>query len=95
MPTDDVAFVKNTTEGLGFVANGLTWAEGDRVLVPDLELLVEALLVHHRAARLQLLDVLLLQLPHQLAVVLLGLVQGLLQQSIARLHVTHLLFQYF
>jgi selenocysteine lyase/cysteine desulfurase len=33
----DVAFVKNTTEGLGFVANGLDWREGDRVLVPDHE----------------------------------------------------------
>ncbi len=33
----DVAFVKNTTEGLGFVANGLAWQEGDRVVVPDLE----------------------------------------------------------
>ena len=33
----EVAFVKNTTEGLGFVANGLAWEEGDRVVVPDLE----------------------------------------------------------
>lgn len=33
----DVAFVKNTTEGLGFVANGLTLHEGDRVVVPDQE----------------------------------------------------------
>lgn len=31
----DVAFVKNTTEGLGFVANGLDWKAGDRVVVPD------------------------------------------------------------
>lgn len=31
----DVAFVKNTTEGLGFVANGLDWHPGDRVVVPD------------------------------------------------------------
>lgn len=37
VPTADVAFVKNTTEGLGFVANGLSWAPGDRVVVPDLE----------------------------------------------------------
>ena len=37
VPATDVAFVKNTTEGLGFVANGLTWAEGDRVVIPDLE----------------------------------------------------------
>lgn len=35
-PTD-LAFVKNTTEGLGFVANGLRWKPGDRVIVPDLE----------------------------------------------------------
>jgi selenocysteine lyase/cysteine desulfurase len=34
---DDVAFVKNTTEGLGFVASGLAWGPGDRVVVPDLE----------------------------------------------------------
>ncbi|MBW3644977.1 MAG: aminotransferase class V-fold PLP-dependent enzyme [Actinobacteria bacterium] len=37
VPVDDVAFVKNTTEGLGFVANGLPWREGDRVVVPALE----------------------------------------------------------
>jgi cysteine desulfurase / selenocysteine lyase len=37
VPVDDVAFIKNTTEGLGFVANGLDWVEGDRVVVPDLE----------------------------------------------------------
>jgi selenocysteine lyase/cysteine desulfurase len=35
VPRSDVAFVKNTTEGLGFVANGLEWSEGDRVVVPD------------------------------------------------------------
>jgi selenocysteine lyase/cysteine desulfurase len=35
VPPTDVAFVKNTTEGLGFVANGLEWRPGDRVLVPD------------------------------------------------------------
>lgn len=34
---DDVAFVKNTTEGLGFIANGLSWSEGDRVVVPSVE----------------------------------------------------------
>ena len=34
---EGVAFVKNTTEGLGFVANGLEWAPGDRVVVPDHE----------------------------------------------------------
>lgn len=34
---DEIAFVKNTTEGLSFVANGLEWREGDRVVVPDRE----------------------------------------------------------
>jgi selenocysteine lyase/cysteine desulfurase len=37
VPAPDLAFVKNTTEGLGFVANGLDWSPGDRVLVPDRE----------------------------------------------------------
>ncbi len=37
VPATDVAFVKNTTEGLAFVANGLDWNEGDRVVIPDLE----------------------------------------------------------
>jgi selenocysteine lyase/cysteine desulfurase len=35
-PTD-LAFVKNTTEGLSFVANGIDWRPGDRVLVADRE----------------------------------------------------------
>lgn len=34
-PSSDIAFVKNTTEGLAFVASGLDWHEGDRVIVPD------------------------------------------------------------
>jgi selenocysteine lyase/cysteine desulfurase len=34
---DEVAFVKNTTEGLGFVAGGLHWRPGDRVVIPDRE----------------------------------------------------------
>ncbi len=34
VPLEGVAFVKNTTEALGFVANGLEWSPGDRVLVP-------------------------------------------------------------
>lgn len=34
---DDVAFVKNTSEGLGFVASGLRWGPGERVLVPACE----------------------------------------------------------
>jgi selenocysteine lyase/cysteine desulfurase len=37
VPVDDVAFVKNTTEGIGFVASGLDWSAGDRVVVPDLD----------------------------------------------------------
>jgi selenocysteine lyase/cysteine desulfurase len=37
VPVDDLAFVKNTTEGLGFVASGLQWQPGDRVVVPDCE----------------------------------------------------------
>ena len=37
VPAADVAFVKNTTEGLGMVAGGLSWKEGDRVVVPDHE----------------------------------------------------------
>lgn len=34
---DEIAFVKNTTEGLGIVAAGLDWRRGDRVLSCDLE----------------------------------------------------------
>jgi selenocysteine lyase/cysteine desulfurase len=37
VPRNDVAFIKNTTEGLGFVASGLDWVPGDRVVVADLE----------------------------------------------------------
>jgi selenocysteine lyase/cysteine desulfurase len=37
VPVDDVAFIKNTTEGIGFVASGLGWSPGDRVVVPDVE----------------------------------------------------------
>ncbi|QBS39101.1 aminotransferase class V-fold PLP-dependent enzyme [Nocardia sp. CS682] len=37
VPSTDIAFVKNTTTGLGMVANGLDWSPGDRVVVPDLE----------------------------------------------------------
>jgi selenocysteine lyase/cysteine desulfurase len=33
----EIAFVKNTTEGLLLVANGLDWAPGDNVIVPDIE----------------------------------------------------------
>jgi len=34
---DEIAFVKNTTEGLGIVACGLDWKRGDQVVVCDLE----------------------------------------------------------
>ncbi len=34
---DEIAFVKNTTEGLGLVANGLDWKPRDRIVSCDLE----------------------------------------------------------
>lgn len=34
---NEIAFVKNTTEGLGLVAQGLDWRPGDRILSCDLE----------------------------------------------------------
>jgi cysteine desulfurase / selenocysteine lyase len=37
VPPADVAFVKNTTEGLAFVANGIDWRPGDRVVTVDRE----------------------------------------------------------
>jgi selenocysteine lyase/cysteine desulfurase len=33
----EIAFVKNTTEGLLLVANGLDWRPGDNVVLPDIE----------------------------------------------------------
>ena len=33
----EIAFIKNTTEGLGLVANGVDWKEGDEVITCDLE----------------------------------------------------------
>ncbi|RUW36319.1 aminotransferase class V-fold PLP-dependent enzyme [Mesorhizobium sp. M1E.F.Ca.ET.041.01.1.1] len=33
----EIAFVKNTTEGLVTVANGLDWKEGDNLLLPEIE----------------------------------------------------------
>lgn len=33
----EIAFVKNGTEGINFVANGLTWEEGDEIIIADLE----------------------------------------------------------
>jgi selenocysteine lyase/cysteine desulfurase len=35
--SDEIAFVKNTTEGLGLVAAGLDWRPGDQVVTCDLE----------------------------------------------------------
>ncbi len=35
--TEELAFVKNTTEGLGLVAGGLDWKRGDQVVTCDLE----------------------------------------------------------
>ena len=37
VPVNDVAYIKNTTEGLGFVASGLDLEPGDRVVLPNLE----------------------------------------------------------
>src|SRR4029077_16626847 len=34
---NEIAFIKNTTEGLGIVAHGLDWRDGDNVLVADIE----------------------------------------------------------
>ena len=34
---DEVAFVKNTSEGLSFIACGLDWKTGDNVVIPDIE----------------------------------------------------------
>lgn len=33
----EVAFVKNTSEGISIVANGLDWKPGDNVVIPDIE----------------------------------------------------------
>lgn len=34
---DEICFVKNTTEGLCFVANGLTWQSGDNIVTTNVE----------------------------------------------------------
>jgi selenocysteine lyase/cysteine desulfurase len=34
---NEIAFIKNTTEGLVTVANGLDWRDGDNVIVADIE----------------------------------------------------------
>src|SRR5262245_38286343 len=33
----EIAFIKNTTEGLVFVANGIDWRPGDNVVLADIE----------------------------------------------------------
>ena len=34
---DEVAFIKNTSEGISIVANGFDWQPGDNVVIPDIE----------------------------------------------------------
>ena len=34
---DEIAFTKNTSEGISFVANGLTWQSGDNVVITNVE----------------------------------------------------------
>ena len=34
---DEIAFVKNTSEGISIVANGFDWQPGDNVVIPDIE----------------------------------------------------------
>ncbi|MEK7412405.1 MAG: aminotransferase class V-fold PLP-dependent enzyme [Planctomycetota bacterium] len=34
---DEIAFIKNTTEGLVFVANGVDWKPGDNMLIAEME----------------------------------------------------------
>tara|TARA_B100000686_G_scaffold355020_1_gene469119 strand:- start:3708 stop:4850 length:1143 start_codon:yes stop_codon:yes gene_type:complete len=34
---DEIAFVKNTSEGINVVANGIDWRKGDNIVVPDIE----------------------------------------------------------
>ena len=38
-PPDEVAFTRNGTESISLVARGLSWNEGDEILVPDTEML--------------------------------------------------------
>jgi len=35
--SDEIAFLKNTTEGIAFVAEGLDWHPGDNVVIPERE----------------------------------------------------------
>lgn len=34
---DEIAFIKNTSEGISFVANGLNWQNGDNVVITNVE----------------------------------------------------------
>jgi hypothetical protein len=34
---DEIAFIKNTSEGLARVANGIAWRDGDRIVTTNLE----------------------------------------------------------
>ncbi len=34
---DEIAFIKNTSEGISFVANGLSWTSGDNVVLANVE----------------------------------------------------------
>ena len=34
---DEVAFIKNTSEGISIVANGIDWKAGDNVVIPNIE----------------------------------------------------------
>jgi cysteine desulfurase/selenocysteine lyase len=33
----EIAFIKNTSEGINFVARGIDWKEGDNIIVPEIE----------------------------------------------------------
>lgn len=68
--SDEIAFVKNTTEGIAQVANGLDWREGDNVVLPSIEYPsnvypwmnlkkrgVEIRWVHPRNGRIELEDI--------------------------------------
>ncbi len=34
---EEIAFIKNTSEGISIVANGIDWKPGDNVVIPDIE----------------------------------------------------------
>jgi len=67
--TDEIAFIKNTSEGLARVANGIAWREGDQIVTTNLEYPsnvypwwhlasrgVKTLMVAHRDGRLRMED---------------------------------------